>query len=257
MDSGDAVPRPPDSGSDQDLPQELAALRREVTELVWRQTELTAAAHGSAIRRAGVDVLGPLAVAFALVAAVGLAIAAIVLAMATVLPAWAAALILAAVWVGIAGILALVIRQRAEAGKGTAWWRVLQMGDAGEVDETRAARDRAEQAARERLTYLAPRMSEQAVAIIVPIAAAAAARMASKVADEAVTVIEDVTVDVADDAVEIGRDLVAESEELAEDIAGEVPGAGVVSQIWGLALLPGRTGVRMVTTVLRRPPGEG
>ena len=57
--------------------------------------------------------------------------------------------------------------------------------------------------------------------------------------------------------VEAGGDLLEVSDDVVEALADELPGGGVVNQIWDVVLMPGRFGVRVATTVLRRPaPGE-
>ena len=49
--------------------------------------------------------------------------------------------------------------------------------------------------------------------------------------------------------------MIETSSEVVESITEAVPGGGIVNQIWDVVLLPGRVGVRVVTTVLRRPQG--
>src|ERR1019366_5821169 len=124
--------------------------------------------------------LGPLAMVVTLLTALGLANAAAAIAISSVLPAWAAALILAAGWAVVGAVLAFVIWRRAEHGHGMPWWRLLTGGPEGTLSRTRAARDRTEQAVRERLERLAPVLSDQAIAAIVPLARGAAARMATE-----------------------------------------------------------------------------
>ena len=63
--------------------------------------------------------------------------------------------------------------------------------------------------------------------------------------------------DVVDEVEDVGRQLIDESEVIVEELADDVPGASIVNTVWDLALLPGRTGLRMVTTVLKRPPPKG
>jgi hypothetical protein len=73
-----------------------------------------------------------------------------------------------------------------------------------------------------------------------------------------------VVTDVAADVVDAGPVQRGGAADGVGAIAEEVPGGGIVSQIWSVALLPGRVGIRVVTTVLRgpgsgrtKPPGEG
>ncbi len=236
-------------GAEATIQDQLADLRRDVAELVRRETQLVTTSRRPQLRRLTVDVLGPVAIALTLLTAFGLANAALVLALSAVLPAWAAALILAVGWAVVGALLVFVVWRRAEHGKGVAWWRLWTGGGDGTLDETRAARDRAAQAVRERLEHLAPALSDQAIAAIVPIAMGAAARMATEVTGE-------LEHDVAGEVEGVGRELVDESEEIVERIDEAVPGARVINQIWDVVLLPGRTGIRLVTTVLRRPSSE-
>jgi len=52
--------------------------------------------------------------------------------------------------------------------------------------------------------------------------------------------------------VEAGEEILETSDEIVEAIAAELPGGGVVSQVWDIVLLPGRLGFKVATTVLRR-----
>jgi hypothetical protein len=249
VDNAELASSSPHDENEPTIREQLADLRRDVAELVLRESQLAAASRAQQFRGLAVDALGPLAIVLTLLTALGLANAAAAIAISSVLPAWAAALILAAGWAVVGAVLAFVIWRRAEHGHGMPWWRLLTGGPEGTLSRTRAARDRTEQAVRERLERLAPVLSDQAIAAIVPLARGAAARMATEMGgdleDEAVGEVENV-----------GRELVEESEEVVEHIAGEVPGAGVINQIWDVVLIPGRTGVRLVTTVLRRPPSK-
>jgi hypothetical protein len=52
--------------------------------------------------------------------------------------------------------------------------------------------------------------------------------------------------------IDVGEDLLETSDEIVEAIADDLPGGGVVNQIWDVALMPGRYGLKVVTTVLKR-----
>ena len=58
--------------------------------------------------------------------------------------------------------------------------------------------------------------------------------------------------DMASGVVEAGEELMDSADEIMDTLAEEVPGGGVVNQIWDVVLIPGRLGVRVATTVLRR-----
>ena len=240
----DTAPEPASPPDDTNEPtrDELAAFRRDLTECVRLEARLAAASHGPQLRRVGVDALGTLAVGLALIAAVALINVAILLALAIALPAWAAALILAAAWIVVAAVTAAVI-----AGHGASLGRLLRRGRSTSTDELHAARDRAWQAVQRDLERLAPPLTDRVIDVAVPIAARVAAQMEEDAAG-------DVVEDVVDDAEDVGRALIKESEEVVEELAEDVPGARIVNTVWDLALLPGRAGIRVVATVLKRPP---
>jgi hypothetical protein len=172
-----------------------------------------------------------------LLTAFGLANAAAVDALSNVLPTWAAALVLAAAWVVVGALLALALHLRAEHGKGWAWWRILTGGPSTPALEEACARAR--QDVRATLEKLAPELSKEVAEAAVPMASAVATGMAAGVAGG---------------AVEAGSDLIEGSDELVESITVEMPGGGLVNQVWDVVLMPGRWGVKVATTVLRRPP---
>jgi hypothetical protein len=223
----------------------LAEVRRQVAELAAAQAQLVVAAHRRDLRRWAVDAAGPMAVVLALLTAFGLANAAAVHGLASVMPSWAAALVLAGLWVVVGAALASGIWVRGEHGEGLRWWRALGATSEGALDEVRAARERAEQGLRESLERLAPDVATEAASMAVPIASAVASGMTTQM-----------VTDVAADVVDAGTDLLDGADEMVESITQEVPGGGIVNQIWSVALLPGRAGIRVVTTVLRGP-GSG
>jgi hypothetical protein len=58
--------------------------------------------------------------------------------------------------------------------------------------------------------------------------------------------------DMAGDVVEAGQDLLETSDEMAEAMAEDLPGGGVVNQMWDVVLMLGPFGFRVATTVLKR-----
>jgi Putative Actinobacterial Holin-X, holin superfamily III len=87
------------------------------------------------------------------------------------------------------------------------------------------SRDRAEEAVRADLEQLAPAITKEIALAAVPM---------------------------ADGVVDVGEELLEGADELVESITEELPGGGVVNQVWDVVLAPGRFGVRVATTVLKR-----
>jgi hypothetical protein len=250
VETADSVTSSSPNESHDTLGAQLADLRRLVTELCLCEARLAAASHKRELRRLAVDVAGPLAIALTLLTAFGLANVAGVLAVSSVLSPWAAALTLAAAWIAVAALLVVTVWFRGEHGKGLRWWRALTGGADEGSKQLRAARDLAEQAVRETFERLAPELSKETVVAVVPLASAVAAEVAGDVAAE-------VEGDAAGEVVDVGRDLLEGSEDLVERMVEDVPGGGIIDQVWNVALMPGRAGIRIVATVLRRPPPKG
>jgi hypothetical protein len=56
----------------------------------------------------------------------------------------------------------------------------------------------------------------------------------------------------ADGVFDLGEDLIEGADEIVDAMTEELPGGGVVNQVWDVFLAPGRFGIRVATTVLRR-----
>lgn len=52
--------------------------------------------------------------------------------------------------------------------------------------------------------------------------------------------------------VDAGGDVLEASDDMVEALAEDLPGGGVVNQMWDVVLMPGRYGLRVATTVLKR-----
>jgi hypothetical protein len=63
--------------------------------------------------------------------------------------------------------------------------------------------------------------------------------------------------DMPGDVVEAGADILESSDEAVEAITEQIPGGGVVNQMWDVVLIPGRFGVRVATTVFGRGNSRG
>lgn len=222
--------------------QHLEKLRHDLAAFIGLEVRFEAAARRPQLRQIGASALGAGVAAVAVVTAFALVNVAAVLAIATVLPAWSAALILAGAWIIAACVAAAVLTTH-----GTPLRNRVPGGPSLSPQALQAARDEAWRAVQADLAELAPPLAERAVEVATP--------FAIKVAEQVNLASAGAVVEgVAGEAEAIEREVVEESEELVEAIAKEVPGAGIAGTVWDLALLPGRTGVRMVSTVFKRPP---
>lgn len=214
---------PPDDQGDRVLTMELVErFGGDVSALALREGELTAARHETEVRLAGRDVAATSLAAVALGTAFLLANWAAVRALSETLSGWRAPLVIAAVWlvVGIA-VAAMPLSRLRHMLRGP--------GRAGiTVEERERARDQALEAVRESLGALASAVAEEAQARVVS-----------------------AVVPSADGLVDAGEDILEASEDLVDDLVDDVPGGGVVGQVIDVALIPGRFGVRVATTVLK------
>jgi hypothetical protein len=191
----------------------IARLGRDVAALVFYESRLTASRHERELRRAARDIAAAAGVVVSLLAVFVLANTAALLGLATVMSAWLAALVLAAGWAALGAVLALALWVRA---------RRLAAGGPTTVEE---ARDQAEEAVRETLEELSKAITKEIALAAVP---------------------------AAGDLVDVGGDIIESADEIVESITEELPGGGIVNQVWDVALAPGRFGIRVATTVLKR-----
>lgn len=207
----------------------LVQLGRDLSMLAICEAQLEASRNMPEVRRAARDLAVALLVVVALVAAFVFANVAAFEGLSTVVSGWVAALVLCAVWivVGVSFLSALLVR----AGRATGWkwWRVFRAGPTESTKDLEQARADAEEAVRDTLGRLAP-------AIIIEIAMAAVANAE----------------DMAEGVLDVGEDLLETSDEIVEAIAEDLPGGGVVNLMWDVVLMPGRYGLKVVTTVLKR-----
>jgi hypothetical protein len=211
------------------LTELLVRLGRDVSVLVFCETHLAASRNLPEVRRAARDIAGALLAGLALLTAFVFANVAALDGLTTAMSRWLAALVLCLVWVAVGLVLVIALMVRAGHVTGWRWWRVFRAGPEESLEDLERTRAEAEQRVQETLALLAP-------ALTVEIASATVGAAG----------------DMADDVVEAGEDLLEGSEEFVEGIAEDLPGGGVVSQVWGVALMPGRLGIRVATTVLRR-----
>jgi Putative Actinobacterial Holin-X, holin superfamily III len=203
-----------DSG--QSLTELVEQLGRELSALLYYESRLAVLQHRPEIRRKARDLAGAGLVVLGLLTAFVLANVAAVRALSDPLPDWLAPLLLAAAWVIVAALLARFLRVR---------YTPEAMG----VEEIEAARAEAGRAVRATLEQIAPVLSREIALAAVPIAG-----------------------DMADGAVEVAAELIENADDVVDAITDDVPGGGVVNQMWDVVLMPGRLGIRVATTVLRR-----
>jgi Putative Actinobacterial Holin-X, holin superfamily III len=196
---------------------------RDLAQLGLYQGQLEAARNVPDVRRALRDGAGALVAVAAILAAFAFANVAAYTGLATALAPWQAALVLAATWVVIGGLLVLAVARRVQESR---LWTAIATSSPDAVAQLEESRDAAAQAARDTFGKLGPAISIEFVAAAVPSAGG----------------LVETALDVSDEAVEA----------FVEDL----PGGSAVNQIWSVALMPGRFGLRVATTILKRDATE-
>jgi len=226
----DETAEPDEDGSVIEL---LVQLGHEVSVLAFCEAQLTASRNMPEVRRAARDVAAAFVAGIAFLTAFVFANVAGMLALTTVLPAWLAALVLTLAWLGIGAAVSVALLVRAGHVTGWKWWRVFTAGPEESLKDLEGARADAEQAVLATLERLAPAITVEIAAAAMPVAAGAVTGV-----------------------VDVGGDLIEASDDMVEAIAEDLPGGGVVNQMWDVVLMPGRFGVRVATTVLKRGEPE-
>ena len=221
-------------GETQSVTELMVQLGREVSVLVFCEAQLAASRNMPEARRAVRDIAAALVAAVAFLTAFVFANVAAMLGLTSVLSSWLAAVVLTAAWIAVGSALAVALMVRAGRVTGWKWWRVFSGGAEASLNELERARAEAERAVRETLEQLAPAMTFQIAAAAVPMAT-----------------------DAMGGVVDVGGDLIEASDDMVEGIAEDLPGGGVVNQMWDVVLMPGRFGVKVATTVLKRGEPEG
>jgi hypothetical protein len=213
------------------LTELLEQLGRDLGELGVSEAQLEAARNMPEVRRAARDVTGTLIVVVTALTAFAFLNVAAMDGLSKVLATWIAALVLAAVWMIVAAVLLFGVMGRARR-----WvsWVVLKPPSDAAVDELERDRNAAGAAALSTLERVGPALAVQIALAAVPDAG-----------------------DVASGVVEMGDNVLEVSDEIIEVVTEQIPGGSVVNQVWDVALMPGRLGIKVATTVLRRGrPGE-
>ena len=214
--SDQAVEEHEETQSVSDLVEQLG---RDLAQLGLYEAQLEAARNVPDVRRALRDGLGALIATAAILVAFAFANVAAYAGLATMLPPWQAALVLAGIWLVIGGLLVLAVARRFQRSR---LWKAVATSSPAAVAQLEESRDNAAGAVRDSLQRLGPAISIEIVAAAVPSAGGLA----------------ETVLDFSDEAV--------------EGLVEELPGGGAVNQIWDVALMPGRFGLRVATTVFRR-----
>ncbi len=194
-------------------------LGRGVAALAFAEAELETARHAPAVRRGAIGGAAGLSAAVAFLAAFAFLNVATFSGLTRSLSDWASALLLAGVWLAVGCAIALVLVSQSRRAR---LWQVLSTRPAEALAELETARDEAAAAVRETLEDLGPAVTIEIASAAVPAAGDIAEGM----------------LDTADEAVEA--------------IAERLPAGSVVNQIWDVCLIPGRFGLRVATTALKR-----
>jgi Putative Actinobacterial Holin-X, holin superfamily III len=215
---------------DRSLTELLEQLGSALSELAKSEAQLESARNLPEVRRAVREIVRTLVAAVAGLTAFAFFNVAVMKALAKVLASWLAALVVAAIWAAVGGMLSLPLLGR--AGR---WllWIFLKTPPGAAMEDLERERDAAAKTARDTLEHLGPVLAAQLAQAAIPDAG-----------------------DVAGGVVEVGDTVLETSDEIVEVITEQVPGGGVVNQVWSVALMPGRLGIKVATTVLRRgsPP---
>jgi Putative Actinobacterial Holin-X, holin superfamily III len=220
-----------EADEDRSVTELFEQLGRELGVLALSEAQLEASRNAPEVRRGVAAVAGAAIAAIALLTAFVFVNVAVVSGLSAAVPTWLAALLLAAAWMAVGGSLLLVFVARARRWR---LWSVFARSSTEAVAGLEQGRDDAVGAVRATLQLLGPAIAVELASAAVPAAG-----------------------DLAGGVVDMGDNLLDASDEIVEAIAAEVPAGGVVNQIWDVALMPGRFGLRVATTVLRREAPEG
>jgi Putative Actinobacterial Holin-X, holin superfamily III len=237
--TSDTVDAPPEDeavepGETDSVTELVVQLGREVSVLVFCEAQLAASRNMPEARRAVRDIAAALVAAVAFLTAFVFANVAAMLGLTSVLSSWLAAVVLTAAWIALGTALAVAVLVRAGRVTGWRWWRVFSSGADESLKDLERARAEAEKAVRETLERLAPAITVEIAAAAVPMAT-----------------------DAVSGVVDVGGDVIEASDDMVEALADDLPGGGVVNQMWDVVLMPGRFGVKVATTVLKRGEPEG
>jgi hypothetical protein len=231
LSEGEAEERDEQSPS---LTELLAELGRDVSVLVLCEVQLAISRHLPEVRRAARDVAAAVFVAIAFATAFVFLNVAALYGLSRAMSWWLASLVLAVIWIGVGTALLVAVMVRAGEVTGWKWWSVFTPGPEERGEDLERARAAAEQTVYDTLGRLTPVVTVEIASAALPLAGG----MASGVVDA-------------------GDDLLDASDDIVESIAEDLPGGSIVNQVWDVVLMPGRFGIKIATTVLKRGDGAG
>ena len=211
------------------LTELLAELGRDLSVLASCEVQLAISRNLPEVRRAARDIAAAVFVAIAFATAFVFLNVAALYGLSRAMSWWLAALVLAAIWIGVGTALLVALMVRAGRVTRWKWWRVFTAGPDKGREGLERARAEAEQAVYDTLGRLAPVVTVEIASAALPLAGG----MASGV-------------------INAGDDLLEASDDIVESIAEDLPGGSVVNQVWDVVLMPGRFGIKIATTVLKR-----
>jgi hypothetical protein len=213
-----------DAVAEEPISELLEQAGRAVGVLAFREAHLAAVRHAPQLRRAALDVGLALGFALAVLSAFVLANSAAVRVMSGAVPAWAAALLLAAAWSVVALSLLLVLLSRGESLFD--WWQPRSLGAVEDqaISGDGQARDDARQVLRESVERLTAVLENEAAVLAVVPAGRGAVSAAEHIIDQI--------------------------DEFTDDLPGTVPGGGVINRVADTALLPAHYFVNVARAAL-------
>jgi hypothetical protein len=152
------------------------------------------------------------------------------------MPDWAAALVLAGVWIAIGVSAAALLLRGGPLARN--WRRIVAPASDDNLQEREAAVDEAGQKLRESIDQfgeaIAQAAEEKIAAAILPLAGGMVA--------------------VGEDMVEATDEVIEKVDEITDVIEETVPGGIVINRVVDFVLVPGRFGIRIVRSVLSAAP---
>jgi hypothetical protein len=209
----------------------LEQLARELSVVVLCEAQLETSRKAPEVRRATRATFGGLVAAGAFLTGFAFVNVAALSGLSALVPLWLAALVLAAAWIAVGGSFLLGLLGRIRRWR---LWSVFTARSTDAVRELEQARDAAVEVVRATLQRLGPAITVEIASAAVPMASG-----------------------VASGVVDAGDALLEASDDIVEAIAEDTPGGSIVNQIWDVALMPGRFGIRVATTVLKRDTTKG